>query len=85
MAGLPNATGRVMSGRYAIERLPNGFVSLRCRRSGLRGLFTPDGAARSGDLSYSMSPRAVRAILSRTETRKTSRLQIVVRRVRSAS
>jgi hypothetical protein len=35
---------------YVIERLPNGFVRVDDRVSGLVGLFNPDGSLHSGDI-----------------------------------
>lgn len=36
----------------SIERLPNGYIQVRDRRSGLVGLYTLDGAHYSGDLRH---------------------------------
>jgi hypothetical protein len=35
---------------YAVERLANGLVRIRCRHSGLAGCYTPDGTYQFGDL-----------------------------------
>jgi len=35
---------------YTVDLLPNGLISVFCRRSKLRGTFNPDGTHRFGGL-----------------------------------
>lgn len=58
-----------MEGRYRIERLPNGYVRVDDRASGLVGLFLPDGTPRSGDLTRSVNVAAISAAVHEVAAR----------------
>tara|TARA_Y100000310_G_scaffold242149_1_gene246307 strand:+ start:1858 stop:2079 length:222 start_codon:yes stop_codon:yes gene_type:complete len=38
------------SGKYSVDKLPNGLISILNRESGLKGLYNADGTHKSGDL-----------------------------------
>lgn len=44
-----------MNERVTYEALPNGYVLVRDRASGLQGLWHRDGRPKHGDLTYTIS------------------------------
>jgi hypothetical protein len=60
-------TGRVVRRRFVFRPLPNGYIRVDSRASGLSGLWERDGRPRSGDLTGTIFGAAIsRAIQEMT-------------------